>query len=339
VKFLARVEGDLLVARWCRLVRNGRRLALAARPRLALGELITVTLPGCPAPRDEAITAWLEHDYGERNVGVLRPQSFRPAVIADLLDAVNAHDHGDAARQFSADAVAAFARDRGGALLAEIRAELDGALRPAELAARVRRFAHIVGRSEAGPVLDELAALHDVEHLLGLEHAMARWIAAAASPRDAELGELARTLPDDDASAGISQPWFQWWWRLARACTRHDLMTIVDRAVELADEHCTTGRRAPIAPEARREARRMAERMREARTARLWSEPPDPAQLPTRVGGDPDDAHHAAFMAVSHAAHALAYALVGQLTAAGANRNAMQILAELAVRFLQDEPA
>jgi len=339
VKLLARVASSPATARWVQLVPNGRPLELTMRPRLPVGALICARLPGCPAPTDDAITAWLAHAYHERDVRVLRPTSFAPATLADLLDAVDADRHVAAAAEFSADAVTAFARASGGALLAEIRGELEHAVRPAAVIDRVRRFAAIVAGDATRGVLAELAMQHDVEHLLGLEHAVAQWIADAGSPRQRELAALARGLPDDDVSAGISQVWFHWWWRLARACTRVDLMTIVDRAVDHADEHCTQGRRTPIADDARAEARRMADRMRDTRRAVLWSEPPPPAPARRTLVPDDDDAHYAAFMAVSHAAHALAHALGGQMSAAAANRAAMQTVAELAVGFLLDEPA
>lgn len=326
------------MARWCQLVPGGRPLELTIRPRLPVDALICVRLPGCAAPTDDAITAWLAHAYHERDVRVLRPTSFAPAGLADLLDAIDGDRHLAAAATFSADAVTAFARASGGALLAEVRGALEHDVRPAAVLDRVRRFAAIVVGDAAPGVLAELAAQHDVEHLLGLEHAIARWIAAAGSPRQRELAALARSLPDDDASAGISQIWFDWWWRLARACTRVDLMTIVDRAVDHADAHCTQGRRAPIADDARAEARRMADRMRDTRRAALWSDPPSVAAAPRKLTPDDDDAHYAAFMAVSHAAHALAHALGSQMAAAAANRAAMQTVAELAVRFLLDDP-
>jgi hypothetical protein len=338
VKLLARVASSPAMARWCQLMPGGRPLELAVRPRLPVGQLICVRLPGCPAPSDDAIAAWLAHAYHERDVRVLRPTSFGPATLADLLDAIDADRHLAAAATFSADAVTAFARASGGALLAEIRGELAHEVRPAAVLERVRRFAAIVAGDGARGVLAELAMQHDVEHLLGLEHAVARWIAAAASPRQLELAALARSLPDDEVSAGISQRWFHWWWRLARACTRVDLMTIVDRAVDHADAHCTEGRRTPIADDARAEARRMASRMRDTRRAALWREPPGVPEAPRPLTPDDDDAHYAAFMAVSHAAHALAHALGGQMAAAAANRWAMQTVAELAVRFLLDDP-
>ncbi len=337
MKLLARIFGSATMTRGVQLLPQGRLFEITIRPRPPVGLLVAVSLPGCPAPSDSAIDAWLAHAYAEPHVRVLRPHSFRPAVLGDFLDALDADRHITDALAFSADEVAAFARDRGGALLAEIRGELEREVRPAAVIERVRRFATIVVGEPATPVLAELAAQHDVEHLLGLEHAVAQWIAAAASPRAVELGALARTLPDDTTSAGVSRAWFAWWWRLARTCTRHDLMTIVDRTVDLVDDHCTQGRRAPLAARARAEARHMASQMRDARRAGLWSPPPSPGMWPSDV--TPDDAHHAAFMAVSHAAHALAHALGGQLAAPAANRAAMQTLAEHAVRFLLDELA
>jgi hypothetical protein len=336
VKLLARIVGGLTLSRGCQLLPHSRLLEITLRPRPPVGLLIAVSLPGCPALDDAAITAWLAHAYHEHDVRVLRPQSFRPAVLGDFLDALNADRYLAEALTFSASEVAAFARDRGGALLAEIRGELEHGLEPGAVLDRVHRFARIVAGETAAPVLAELAALHALEHLLGLEHAVAQWIAATASPRAVELGVLARTLPDDPASAGVSRAWFEWWWRLARTCTRVDLMTIVDRTVELADEHCAEGRREPLAVDARAEAREMASRMRSARRAELWSPPPSPGGWPSHA--TPDDAHHAAFMAVSHAAHALAHALRGHMSAAAANRAAMQTIAELAVRFLLDDP-
>ena len=338
MKLIARVEGEPNQrVRRCRLLPKMRVLLLDMRPPLPIGELITVSLPGCPAPTDDAISAWLEHAYHERPVTQLRPQQLRPTVIGDFLDAVNAQHHLAAAREWNADAIAGFARDKGGVVLAEIRAELEGATRPSVVAPRVRRLADVIGVAEAATVLEELAKLHDIEHLLGLEHAVTRWIAIATEPRDSDLGELARTLPDDGVSAGISDVWFQWWWRLARACTRSDLMAIVDRAVAYADTTCTEGRKQPVAPAARTEAHRMADAMHDATRAELWQDPANPKQRLADIVRDEDDAHYAAFMAVSHAAHAVAHALGGHLDAADANRWSMRAIAERSVRWLREE--
>lgn len=341
MKLLAEVEGDPRGARWVRPLRvHVYRLPV---PRLPLGSWVTLHLPGCPAVTDEAVAAWLEHAYHERSIQALRPETFTPARLADFLDALNAERHLRFARQATADERAELARDRGGLLLAELRAVLatGGAL--ADLPQRVRRFAIACAdhpgpgepASEASRLLDELAGQHDVEHLIGLEHAVARWVAAASDPREAQLLALARALPEGDTSAGVSQGWFLWWGQLAAACTRVDLMTIVDRAVDLADDECTAGRREPIAGEARAEARRMASRMHDAPRARLWSGPP----RQVTPAPDLDDAHYTAFMAVTHAAHALAGALTGALGPRAANRVAMRRLAELAVQFLREELA
>jgi hypothetical protein len=344
VKLLTRVVGGFRgigTERSCQLLPGTRSLEITIRPPPSVDTLLAVSLPGCPAPNDAAIAAWLAHTYGERAVRVLPPSSFRPLVLGDFLDAVNAEQHIAAAtREFGVDAVAAFARVQGGELLAEIRGELEGGVRPdparlAWLVVRIRRFAKIITGDTAIAVLAELAALHDVEHLLGLEHAVGQWIAAAASPRGVTLGALARMLPNDSTSAGVSHAWFWWWWKLAYTCTRVDLMTIVDRTVDIVDDHCTQGRREPVADHARAEARRMAEQMRDAPRAEMWRGAPAPELRPEEI--DPGDAYYAAFMAVSHAAHALAYALRGQMPAPAANRVAMQMLAELAVRFLIDD--
>jgi len=39
-------------------------------------------------------------------------------------------------------------------------------------------------------------------------------------PDSKQLVALAKQLPADRVSAGISRAWFFWWWRLARSCTR-----------------------------------------------------------------------------------------------------------------------
>lgn len=343
MKLLAAVEGDIRGARWCRPLR-GRSYPLQLQPRLRIGELLALQLPGCPALTDDAIAAWLEHAYRERPVTALRPQTFTIARLADFADALNANDHLSFVRSASTTERAEFARDRGGLLLADIRAALAGAAVLGDLAQRTRRFAIVCAdhpgpgepASEASRILDELARQHDIEHLMGLEHAVARWVAAASDPREAALMELARTLPDSDTSAGVSQGWFLWWWQLASACTRVDLRTIVDRAVDLADEECSEGRRTPVAADACTEARRMASRMHDATHARFWSGPPrSRAPLPP----DLDDAHYTAFMAVTHAAHALAHAWTAQMGPRAANRMAMRRLAELAVQFLREELA
>ena len=338
MKLIARVEGEPNQrVRRCRLLPRMRFLRIDTRPPLPIGELITVSLPGLPAPTGQAIELWLEAAYRERPVDQLRPSQFTPTVIGDFLDAVNAHEHIAAVREWNADAIAGFARDKGGVVLAEIRAELDGRMRPAVVVPRARRLADVIGISDAKDVLDELAKLHDVEHLVALEHAVTRWIAIATEPREGDLDQLAHTFPADGISAGISEAWFQWWWRLARACTRADLIAIVDRTIELADKTCTEGRRQPLANEARADAHRLAEVIRVAPRAVLWSEPVDPKRRLAQIERDEDDAHYAAFIALTHAAHAIAHAHGGHLDAEDANRWAMRAIAELAIKTLRDQ--
>ncbi|MBC7976183.1 MAG: hypothetical protein H7138_14520, partial [Myxococcales bacterium] len=125
MKLLARIFGSATMTRGVQLLPQGRLLEITMRPRPPIGQWIAVSLPGCPAPNDSAVDAWLAHAYAEPHVRVLRPHSFRPVVLGDFLDALNADRHVTEALAFSADEVATFARDRGGALLAEIRGELD----------------------------------------------------------------------------------------------------------------------------------------------------------------------------------------------------------------------
>jgi len=193
----------------------------------------------------------------------------------------------------------------------------------------------------AGDVLDELARLpHFLEHLLGLEHALARWIAAGAAVRATELDALAEELPDDAASAGISDEWFRWWWRLARTCTRTKLHDVVARVVAHADELCAPSPKHQLAIDARREGHHHAERMTSREPARLWAGPVAPMAVAEALeaGGREPDAHLDAFLAVSHAAHAVAHALkemaVGS-TQADANRRAMRLLADLAIKVVR----
>lgn len=334
MKLIARVEGDEYVARWVQLF--GQRFTVDTRPPIARGVLITFAMPGLAAPTFEAVTAWIARAYGER-VRAFRPQTYRPTSLADFMEAVNAHEHIAAAASWNADLLVAFARDRGGALLAEIRHELEHDARLAGVAERARRFATILQVVEAPAVLDELAKHHEVDQLVGLEHAVARWLMSASSPRNLEVATLAKDLPGDGSSAGISDEWFQWWWRLARACTRTDLVTIVDRAIDRADEECRTNRKQPVALDALDEARRLVDIMRTSRTARLWADPPDPARRVSQLVRDEADAHYAAFMAVTHAAHAIAHALMARIDAARANRQSMTVLASLAVAVLQED--
>ena len=77
----------------------------------------------------------------------------------------------------------------------------------------------------------------------------------------------------------------------------------------------------------------MLDRLRVADAARLWAEPPDTAHEfpPPR---DDADAHYCAYMAVTHAAHAVAAALRADHDGGDANRDAMRMLAMRAVEVL-----
>ena len=320
-----------------RLVPDGTIYELMGR-QPDIGTLVTLDLPGLTEPTDEALERWVRTEYApdeHRNVNELDEDVYRATVLADFLDAANAdaylatipHWHG-------VDALAQFASVFGHALLGEVRAALDtGEDRTAAIAPRVRRFAAVLAIADAPEVLDELARLpHHLEHLLGLEHALARWIASASAVRSGELDALARALPDDAASAGISDEWFRWWWRLARTCTRSTLQRVVGEVLSFADEVCGE----ELAADAVKEAHRMAERMTTLESARLWAGPPTDLATVAAIDRRPD-AHLDAFLAVSHAAHAVAHALkevaVGS-TQADANRRAMRLIADTAVKAL-----
>lgn len=330
MKFLARISGDDYGARGVTFVPNGRRYTIFARPRPPLGALIAVAMPGLAAPNAAGIQAWLANEAGEARIEELRPHLFRKAELADFMDAVNAEPFLAAIDDWNTDAIVAFARATGGELLAEIRGELEGDARDARVAARVQRFTRIVGIPDAPAILDELAKLHDVEHLVGLEHAIVRWMGHAGALRGIELAALSRELPDEDSSAGISDDWFGWWWRLARACTRADLAIAVEAVLDHVDRECTAVRKA-IAAEPRSWAREMFGRLRLARHATLWSGPYDRRVVVKTIVRDETDAHYIAFLAVSHAAHALAYELGARLSPSQANRQAMKALAQVAV--------
>lgn len=331
MKFLARISGDDYGAREVTLVPNSRRLAIFARPRPPLRALIAVDLPGLSAPTSAGIQAWLANEAGEARIEELRPHLFRKAELADFMDAVNAEQFLKAIGDWNTDALVAFARASGSELLAELRAELEGDARAARVAARTRRFTQIVGIPDAPAILDELAKLHDVEHLVGLEHAIVRWMGHAGALRSIELSVLSRDLPDEDSSAGISDDWFGWWWRLARACTRADLAIAVEAVLDHVDRECTLSRKTPVAAEPRSWAREMFGRLRLARHATLWTGPYDPRVVVKTIVRDETDAHYIAFLAVSHAAHALAYELGARLSPSHANRQAMKSLAQVAV--------
>ncbi|HEX4450107.1 MAG TPA: hypothetical protein VH143_04500 [Kofleriaceae bacterium] len=306
------------------------RFEVNTRPRPALGTRLAITLPALAAPTRAALDDWRARNAP---TGELVPPYYREAALADLMGAVNADLHLDLARAASADELAAFALDRGGALLADLRAALAaGTLDAAPIfAARVARFAQICGIATAAETLAELATMHPVEQLHAFEHAVVQWMQATTEPPADELAALAKQLPDDRASAGASRAWFRWWWRLAYRAPRGDLRDAVVACVELARRECGA---APIAADALAEATRLIDHLRIARATRLWAEPPDTANaFPPAT--DLDDAHYCAYMALTHAAHAIAAVLIGDHDAGNANRAAMQLLAVRALETLR----
>ena len=326
--FIATVE-SLGGGHIVQLLPAGHRFEVNTRPRPAEGTRLAVTLPGLRAPTHDAIASWRRAHHP---AGDLTRRFFREAVLADLMDAVNAELHLGFARDANADELAAFATGRGGALLADVRAKIaagDLEAAPA-LAAHVARFAAICGIASAPETLAELTTMHPVEQLMAFEHAVAQWIQATAEPEPDQLAALARELPRDRASAGASRAWFHWWWRLAHRAPRGDLRAAVVAAVELArKEHGGD----VIAVGALAEAGAALDRMRIAEDARLWAEPPDSAHEfpPPR---DDDDAHYCAYIAVTHAAHAVAAALRADHDAGDANEAAMRELATRAIAAL-----
>jgi hypothetical protein len=340
VKLIAQVYQGWF-QRAVRLVPDGTTYELMGR-QPDIGTLVTLDLPGLTDASDAALERWIQTEYApdeHRNAIELDDDVYRATTLADFLDADNAARFLAAIPHWwGVDALAQFASMYGHALLGDVRAALDAGTddRTSDIAARTRRYAAVLGIADAGEVLDELTHLHFLEHLLGLEHALVRWIAAGAAVRTSELDALAHELPDDAASAGISDEWFRWWWRLARSCTRTKLHDVVAHVVAHADELCALSPRHQLAVDARREAHRHAERMLSLESARLWAGPPADVAVAT-IDRQPD-AHLDAFLAVSHSAHAVAHALkevaVGS-TQADANRRAMRLLADIALKALR----
>ena len=324
MELIARVEGTYGV-HFVHLAPFGVRFETNVRPRPAVGQLITITLAGLTTVNAESLDQWrsLHAPAGE-----LPRHFYRPTALADLMSAGNAELWFEVAREASADTLAAFALDRGGVLLAEIRTELAGGDRFAAVVARAQRFARILGIPYAAAALAELAQLHAVEHLMGLEHAVVSWMRATTEP--APDSDLARDLPDDRVSAGVSTEWLQWWWRFARSSTRTDLREVVEAAVALARTECRYGTRNELAREACDEAARLAALMRIATRAELFAEPPFPLPLADLLR-DELDAHYCAYTAVTHAAHAIAAALRAEMDTGDANQHAMQWIAKLAL--------
>ncbi|HET9991207.1 MAG TPA: hypothetical protein VFQ65_21895 [Kofleriaceae bacterium] len=324
---IARVEGSYGV-HFVRIAPIGARFQTNVRPRPAVGSLITITFVGLDVVNADSLEAWRA---GHARTDELDRRFYKPTVLADLMSAGNADLWFEIAREASADQLAAFALDRGGALLADIRTELAGAHRVERVIRLARRFASILAVPWAADTLAELAELHEVEQLMGLEHAVVSWMRAAAEP---EVKDLARELPDARVSAGVSSTWLQWWWQLAHTCTRADLREVVEAAVGFAKQECRYGEKNQIAREACDEASAMADRMRVAPRAELFAEPPRPLALGDLMRDD-GDAHYCAYMAVTHAAHAIAAALRADLDAGEANQHAMQLVAKRALELVR----
>ena len=327
VQFIARVEAAYGV-HFVRIAPIGSRFQTNVRPRPAVGELITIAFEGLGAVNAESLELWrARHARADE----LDRRFYRPTTLADLMTAVNAELWIGIAREANADDLAAFALDRGGTLLSTIRAELAGEVSPVVVTQQARRFSQVLNVPYAEETLGELAALHAVEQLMGLEHAVVSWM--RAEPRD-ELVALASELPDDGISAGVSAVWQHWWWRLARACTRADLRAIVAAAIALAQRECRYNTRAEIAGEACDEAMRMAECARVASRAEMWADVPQPMLL-SEILRDENDAHYASYMALTHCAHAIAAALRADMDTGDANRHAMQLVANCALELLR----
>ena len=327
MELIARVEGSYGV-HFVRIAPVGTRFQTNVRPRPAVGSLITITFAGLDIVNADSLEAWRA---GHARADELDRRFYKPTVLADLMSAGNGELWVEVAREASTDQLAAFALDRGGALLAEIRSELAAAHRVDRAIRLARRFAAILAVPWAADTLAELAELHAVEQLMGLEHAVVSWMRAAAEP---EVKELARDLPDDRSSAGVSSAWLQWWWQLAHTCTRGDLRTVVEAAVAFAKQECRYGERNELAREACDEAAAMTDRMRVAPRAELFAEPPRPLAL-AELERDDADAHYCAYMAVTHAAHAIAAALRADMDAGDANQHAMQLVAKRALELVR----
>ena len=324
MQFIARVEATYGV-HFVRIAPIGSRFQTNVRPRPSVRELITITFEGLGAVNAESLELWrARHARADE----LDRRFYRPTTLADLMTAVNAELWIDIARKANADELAAFALDRGGTLLSAIRAELAGEGSPIAVTQHARRFAKVLNVLSADQTLAELAELHAIEQLMGLEHAVVSWM--RSEPLD-ELLALASDLPDDGISAGVSDAWQYWLWRLARACTRADLRRIVATVIALAQREC---RRDQVAPDALHEAMRMAEYARIASRAEMWAGVPTPRTV-SELLRDEDDAHYTSYMALTHCAHAIAAALRADMDAGDANRQAMQLVAKAALALLR----
>ncbi|HEY0250292.1 MAG TPA: hypothetical protein VGC41_02155 [Kofleriaceae bacterium] len=311
MQLIARVEAQHGV-HFVRVAPINARFETNVRPRPAAGELITITFAGLPDVNVGSFDLW--RDLHAPN-GEIDRRFWRPTVLADLMTAANAELWLGIDR--TADELVAFANDRGGALLALIRTELASTHEVIVPTQQARRFAAIL----RVPFELELEPLHPIEQLMALEHAVVSWMREPPS----EVAALARELPTDSRSAGASKDWLRWWWRLARAITARELRAAVAGAIDIARIECA---RDPSARAAIAEAVRMAERAARAPRAEAFADPPG-----TDVLRDDEDAHYASYMAVTHAAHAIAAALRDEM--AEANAQAMRLVATAALAAIK----
>ncbi|MEO6773243.1 MAG: hypothetical protein ABI467_09490, partial [Kofleriaceae bacterium] len=135
--FIARVEGTYGV-HFVQVAPYMVRFETNVRPRPGVGELITITFAGLTLVNAESLEAW-RHRHAR--TGELDRRLYKKTSLADLMSAANAELWLEVAREASADALAAFALDRGGALLAELRAALAAGDPVDRIAGHARRFA------------------------------------------------------------------------------------------------------------------------------------------------------------------------------------------------------
>lgn len=307
MELIARVEASYGV-HFVRIPPVDVRFEVNVRPRPAQGQLITITFAGLMDVNAGSFDLWRDV---HAPAGELDRRWWRPTVLADLMTAANGELF--LAMDRTADEVAAFANDRGGALLAAIRAELASNHDTTMVTQQARRFAQVLRIA-----FDlEMAPLHPIEQLMALEHAVVTWMRQPPS----EVALLARDLPRDPKSAGASAVWLAWWWRFARAVTARELRAAVTAALAVARSECG---RDPSARAALDEATRMAAVAEHAPRAQAFAAP-----VGHEVLRDPEDAHYASYMAVTHAAHAIAGVLREEIT--DANAHAMELVARAAI--------
>ncbi|MFT3697447.1 MAG: hypothetical protein QM831_30170 [Kofleriaceae bacterium] len=311
MELIAKVEASYGV-HFVRIPPVNVRFEVNVRPRPAHGQLITITFAGLMDVNTGSFDLWRDI---HAPTGEIDRRWWRPTSLADLMSAAN----GDLFLRMdrTADELTAFANDRGGALLAAIRTELASTHEVTSVAQQARRFAAVLG-IEPDLALEDL---HPIEQLMALEHAVVSWMREPPS----EVALLAKDLPRDTKSAGVSAVWLQWWWRFARAVTARDLREAVAAAIEVARTECGRDFRSAVA-----EAERMATIAEHLPRGVAFAAPPA-----KEVVRDDEDAHYASFMAVTHAAHAIAAALLGDLGPAEANAHAMELVARAALGALR----